>query len=754
MTLNMKTSSLWSVLLFGLVLCLFTNPLSAQEEPELRPLRVGVVLSGGGAKGAAHVGALRVLEEAGIRIDYLGGTSMGGIVGGLYASGWSVDQLDSILHANDLAQVLQDQIKRDYQPFFNKQYGEKYALRVSLKGFSLVLPPALSDGQQAFDFMSELTDHVVGITDFSKLPIPFLCVGTDVSNGEQFVMEDGCLALAMRATGSFPGLLAPVEVKGKLLTDGAVVNNFPVKEVKDKGMDMIIGINVEAPLYKKEDLFSIEKLIEQIGSYQMIAHSQEQMQYCNLVIRPDLDEYGVTSFEALDTIMVRGERAARQQWEQLLQIARLQQSRPQPERVRPAVQPGAKPMQIDAVYLQDNSAITTRALLRKFPVPLPGEISFKKFRDGIAALYATDNFQYIDYHFVQKPNGHRDLYVRVREKPGSGSSLRMGLHYDNVYKSGLVLNGTFRDVPFKNSIASLDLVIGDKLRYEAHYFVGSGRGPGAGINSRLNMVDLSVDLPKVDVGGNISVEKLLFGLTDFTNEAYVNLLSNNMFALGLAAELKYFKTATEQAVVFQTDKTYIDEKGWYGAMKAFVRYDSRDRIFFTRNGSLASLELRGMQPFSSRKYEGISDKLGYQLDLRAQMTRPLGRYFALTGAVEAGGTRGTPAPPWRYFLGSINRNLINNFRPFPGLPFARYSGNNLLKGCLSLQAEPYPTYFITFGGHIASLTDSKVPFASGKDLFNSLSISLGTDTFLGPVEFTFSSSNRGNFWYFNLGHWF
>ncbi len=180
---------------------IFQTALAQESAP---PLRVGLVLSGGGAKGMAHIGALKVLEAAGIRIDYIGGASMGAIVGGLYASGWSAGQLDSIFRANDLSAVLADQVKRGHQSFFNKQYGEKYALRLNLKDYKIILPAAYSDGQQAFDFFSELTDPVSAVADFSRLPIPFLCTGTALSNGEQVLLEQGNLAPAARTPVCWP----------------------------------------------------------------------------------------------------------------------------------------------------------------------------------------------------------------------------------------------------------------------------------------------------------------------------------------------------------------------------------------------------------------------------------------------------------------------------------------------------------------------------------------------------------------------
>ena len=729
--------------------------LSVLQAGAQHPLRVGVVFSGGGAKGVAHVGVLKVLEEAGIRIDYIGGSSMGAILGGLYSSGWSATQLDSILRANDLGMVLQDQVQRKYQPFFEKQYGEKYALSLSFRDYKIALPQAFSNGQNVFDFLSALTDQVSAITDYSQLPIPFLCIGTDVSTGEQIVMEHGCLARSIRASGSLPGVLAPVEVDGHLITDGGVVNNFPAKEVRDKGMDIIIGVTVETGLYKKDKLQSLEKIIEQVGSFQMEARSREQMQYCDLVIRPDIAGYSITSFDATDSLLLRGERAARAVWDQLVDIARRQQAAPQPPpRTKPDFHPDC-PMHINAVHLERNKAITERALLKKFPVQLPGDISFEKFREGIAALYATDYFQYLDYHFDAQPGNIREAYIRPKLKPGYERSLRLGLHYDNVYKSSMLLNGTFRNVLFQNSVASLDCIIGDKFRYDFHYYVDRGRKPGFGFNSRLNFTDLPVDLPvKIDIGGNYSIQQLLFNLTDFTQELYINLASGNSFSTGLAGGIKFFKTVTSQAVDYLTEDEYIDEKGWYGFGKVFFRYDSRDRSAFARSGTWANVEALLVAPISSLKYQETTRKTGWNFDIRIQKIFPVSSRLTAIWSGDAGLTLGEAPPPYRYFLGSNNLNLINNFRPFIGLPFAKATGANLVKTSLSAQYHLFKIHYLTLSGHVGWADDTRKPFSDGAHLYRSLGLSYGLDTPLGPVELTYGYSNRGREIYVNLGYWF
>ena len=191
-------------------------------------IKVGLVLSGGGAKGFAHVAVLKVLEEAGVRVDYIGGTSMGAIVGALYASGYNASQLDSILKTIDYNKILRDELPRKAKPFYEKETGEKYTLTLPIKDKKVGIPAALSGGQSVLNLLTKLLQHVDHISDFSKLPIPFVCVATNLETGKQVVLDRGFLPEAVKASGSFPTLLAPVEIDGKILSDGGIVNNFPV----------------------------------------------------------------------------------------------------------------------------------------------------------------------------------------------------------------------------------------------------------------------------------------------------------------------------------------------------------------------------------------------------------------------------------------------------------------------------------------------------------------------------------------------
>ncbi|MFZ3273166.1 MAG: patatin-like phospholipase family protein, partial [Lutibacter sp.] len=307
--------------IFLLAFIFLTTLSFSQEVVEKEDIKVGLVLSGGGAKGFAHVAVLKVLEEAGVRIDYIGGTSMGAIIGGLYASGYSPNQLDSIIKITDFNKILTDDLPRKSKPFYDKEHSEKYILTVPIKDRKLGMPTALSNGQSVLNLLTSLTQHVNSISDFSKLPIPFICIATNLETGKQEVLNKGFLPEAILASGSFPTLLAPVEIDGKLLTDGGIINNFPVDEVKAMGADVVIGVDIQSGLAHKEELNSAVKILNQIVGFQMYKSMEYKYDSLDLVIKPNMETFNVVSFDKSKEIMIAGDLAAREKFGELKSIA-------------------------------------------------------------------------------------------------------------------------------------------------------------------------------------------------------------------------------------------------------------------------------------------------------------------------------------------------------------------------------------------------------------------------------------------------
>ena len=263
--------------------------------------KVGLVLSGGGAKGFAHIAVLKEIDKAGLQIDYIGGTSMGAIIGGLYAAGYSANQIEEIVLNTDFVKLLRDKLPRNTATFFEKEFEEKTSITLPVNKGSVGLPKAISKGQNVLNLLLELFESTEEITDFSKLPIPFFCIATDVENGAEVIIEKGSMPIALRASGSFPTLLNPVVIDDKLLVDGGVANNFPITIMKSKGMDIIIGVDVEGRLFDKDKLTSAIAILNQIVSYQMYQNSEKEKEQLDVYIHPDIFDYTIVDFDKKTT---------------------------------------------------------------------------------------------------------------------------------------------------------------------------------------------------------------------------------------------------------------------------------------------------------------------------------------------------------------------------------------------------------------------------------------------------------------------
>ncbi len=736
-----------TILRIFVIMLLNAGVLLAQQ-----PLKVGVVLSGGGAKGYAHVGVLKVLEEAGIRIDYIGGASMGAIVGGIYAAGWTPEEMDSLLHATDITATIQELQPRRDKSFFEKEYGEKYALSLSLQDFKVTLPAAYSRGQKVFELFSRWTSRVNHIRDFSKLPIPYFCTGTNVSNGEEVIMDSGLLPLAMRASGALPGLLSPVRIDGRLISDGGIVNNFPAREMKRRGVDIIIGVSVEDGLYHEDELGSIGNLLVQIGSFQMVERSKEQVKYCDIYLHPQFENYGLTSFEAVDSLIQIGEDAARAVFDDLVAIAKRQQELPTIP--RNPLPPAKDTLSVDSLVLAFNPVFSKSYLLSNFPVKLPGKISNNDFYTGLKQLYGTGYFNFIYYQLDTVPENSYALTLLPEIKPGYDRQLRVGLHYDPVFKSSLLLNLTFLNLGIRNTVGSIDLIIGDKFRYDFNYLLKSARGPDFGFNSYLRFNDIPFELAEaVPINDSLSLEEIQLNYLDFSNEAYVRLFSDNFASLGLAAELKYFRSSNDQILSSSQTSFYATNRGVYFNGSAFFKYDTRNDVSFPRRGAEIIIKARVISPLS-RSNQDRNEGWGFNFDFDYLKIFRLNRKLSLGVHANAGLTFGPPSQPFYYALGSNNQNLINNFKPFIGLPFAKVIGKDLLGGQLYGQYRLFKNQYVTVSTQFAYVNTIVNPFKYRERSFYSLGFGYGVKTPLGPIEITYGQSNEESTLWFNLGYWF
>ena len=275
--------------------------------------KVGIVLSGGGAKGMAHIGALKVIEKAGIPIDYVVGTSMGSIIGGLYSIGYTPEQLDSMVRRQDWTFLLSDKIPRSEQNMAEREAAEKYVFSLPFgKDAKTQAIGGLIKGQNLANLFSELTVGYHDSIDFNKLPIPFACVSENIVNGNEVNFHKGVLATAMRASMAIPGVFTPVRLDSMVLVDGGVVNNYPVNVARAMGADIIIGVDVQSDLKPANELNSAGSILGQLINLMGLQLYKKNLEETNAYIKVNVEGYSAASFtpNAVDTLIRRGEEAA------------------------------------------------------------------------------------------------------------------------------------------------------------------------------------------------------------------------------------------------------------------------------------------------------------------------------------------------------------------------------------------------------------------------------------------------------------
>ncbi len=305
------------------ILCLLSmiGLLFSLSAPVQARKKVAVVLSGGGAKGAAHIGALKVIEEAGIPVDMVVGTSMGSIIGGLYSIGYTPAQMDSIVRVQDWTYLLTDATDRKDKLLKKKQESEQYALSVPFqKKPKDALRGGIIKGRNIAQLFSRLTEGYHDSIDFKKLPIPYACVAHDLATGKEYVFHSGKLALAMRASMSIPGAFQPVHWKDMVLVDGGLSNNYPVDIAQQMGADIIIGVDVQDRFLPAHELNSLTGVVGQLVNLMVNNKNDENIKNSDVHIKVDVSDYSAASFTpaAIDTMIIRGETAARKQLDSLL----------------------------------------------------------------------------------------------------------------------------------------------------------------------------------------------------------------------------------------------------------------------------------------------------------------------------------------------------------------------------------------------------------------------------------------------------
>ncbi len=687
--------------------------------------KIGLSLSGGGAKGFAHVGVLKVLDSLGVKVDYISGTSMGAIVGGLYASGYSGKEIEKIVKETDFYNLISKQSNRADASFFDKSV-DKYLLKVPVKNGKVTLPTSISSGHQNLYLLKELFKNVSKTKDFSKLPIPFMCVATNLESGNIKIFENGDIAESILASSAFPSLMDPVKVGDSIYIDGAMSINYPSEPLKKKGMDIVIGVNLNQGLNKIDNINSIIDIFNQVTDFSIVKETKNQNNFTDLNIHPNLEGLGVTSFEEKEKIIKIGYNEALKYVDFLNKLPKKNY-----ENLTAPVNPIYSTVyKIDGFELENNNIYNEAYVLGKMNLKIPSVQTYGSINKMIDKLYATQDYKSIKYEINQQDNKNI-LKISVNED-NNRFFLKFGLHYDEIFKSGLLANLTIKRLIFKNSSFSMDAILGDKPRFYLNYFIDNGYIPGFGLYAS----GMSFDLKNKD---GIAQEKWKW----FTNEAFLQSVWSDKFAIGGGICFDNFESFN-----------YINNEKNTGNFLnpfIFIKGDNQDSKTFPKKGFYTKIEAKIYNAFNNS-----SQKRAFQIqaDIRGNFT--LTKWLTYRLNTFYGITINSVDNFYLYRLGGIFEQDLGNFVKFNGYELGQEVNNNAIQLSNSLQFNPYKNYYISANFNVANLFDDFKEANFLKIKYSSIGLTAGYDSPFGQIKLNYSHALNNNPGIFSiiLGHWF
>lgn len=739
-----KQDLIRSVLVVLFLVSCFLIPKSSAQEVSRK--KIGLVLSGGGAKGFAHIGVLKVLEKAGIKIDFIGGTSMGAVVGGLYASGYNAQQIDSIFHETDFDQMLQDYIPRTSKNFYEKQNDERYAFSLPFTGFKIKIPISLSKGLYNYNALNQLFKNQRNVRDFSKLPIPFLCIATDIETGKEVLLNKGYLPQAILASSAFPSLFSPIEIDGKMLIDGGVANNYPIEHVRAMGADIIIGVDVQDDLKKRKDLKEATRILVQITNLQMHKNMERKTVQTDVYIKPEVSEYGVISFADQDTIVKIGQDAAMQLYHKIEPLGS-KNFRIQSEKF------STDSLKISSVLVNDIPNYSRAYVIGKLGFKDNATICYNDIKIGVNKLDATQNFSDINYEIIKKNKKDNVFSLKLIENPIK-TFIKFGLHYDGLYKTGVLTNITRKRNFFKNDVVSFDAILGDNFRYNLDYYVDNGFYWSFGFKSRFNNFNRNVatDFSEGQLLTQLGISSTNINFSDLSHQAFVQTVFRQKFQVGFGIEFKHLKIESETLQSFMP----VIENSDYWSGFGNIKYDSFDNKFFPTKGIYLSGDFQtyafssdyssNFNPFSIAKAE-----VGF--------AKTFFKKISFKSISEAGLAVGPNSVPYfNFVLGGYGFQTINNFKHFYGYDFLSLSGNSFIKTTATFDYEFIKKNHINLSANYAYIQDRL--FETTRWIttprFSGYAIGYGIESIVGPIELkqTYSPETGKGFTWISVGFWF
>ncbi len=720
------------LLLFLLFSC---GVLQAQENT--RP-SVGLVLAGGGARGIAHAGVITALEEMHIPVDAIAGTSMGALVGGLYATGMSGEELREVIFTMDWEEAFQDSVDRGELPMRRKNddYDYPSQVQLSFKDGGVALPLGIVQGQQVRLMIKELMKDAADVDDFDELPTPFRAVATDIETGDAYVFSDGNIVTAMRASMSLPGLLTPVEHDGRLLVDGGLANNIPVDVARNMNIDRLIVIDIGTPLMDRDEITSLLSVADQVLGFLTRKNSLYQLETLtekDLLIRPTLEGVGMLDFDQQAVIYQSGYDAAMSLKDELLSLSVDDEAWNQYIAQRHILTPIDTSVRF--VDVENDSRVSDEMIRRRITQPIGKPLDRDQLLQDIAKIYALGYWQLIDFEVQRREEG-QGLLIKAKSKAWGGNKLKFGLSLitdmDGTSEFNLGASYSLKGLNALGGEAYARAQFGDTillsgefyqpLDLDSRFFVV----PYLGWQDR-QVLTLGPEFSSEDVVGQWRVRDLRGQLA-----VGVNLFTSSEFRLGA------FRGYGEYEVDVASDPSLIEDTFNEGGVFVSYRFDSLDNSFFPTSGVFvyANVERQDENLGASNDF----DNWQFFGQAAYSFGRDNGNTVLLTGRL-AQSEDAANEPQNYYQLGGLFNlsGVSQNFYSGRQMAFvmAQYQRRLSDRSVLPIDMPVYAGLSIE-GGQLWS-EHSDIDYS---DIITSGSIYLAIDSPLGPIYFAYGRTNE------------
>ena len=737
---------------------IWMQPLFAQTMtvniPAPRP-KVGVVLGGGGAKGAAHIGVLKYLEEVGIPVDYVAGTSIGSIIGGLYAMGYTPDELADLIANMDWSKYVGNRIDRNAMALETRQRSSTTIINIpfSLNRFihgrqpMSVIPSAYVNNTALINLFNDLCVGYQKEMDFNDLPIPFACVATDIKTGKEVVIRRGSVPTAMRASMAIPGVFSPVRIGKHLLVDGGLTNNYPVDVMKEMGADIIIGVDVsDVDAFLSEDDISLLEVLNGVIDNAVNTKRFENQALCDINMAPDITGYGTLSFnhEAIDSLVVRGYREAKKHDSALVKLKEQLEDvagAPIPKKLHntKAKNLGDAPVFVSSIVFNQNDQLKSKWLLRKGKLKAGNYLSEKDINRAVNVYRGTGAFDDITYNLAENGtdtiNGEVvDTYtLTMNFKPTHPHVFSLGLRYDSEEGAGMLLKLGLNE----KRLNGFKLSLNGKLSYNPKFNV---TGTYAGIS--LANFNLAYDYRSEHYKAMV-FDKTYSNLRYSQHKISGYISQFHLLNINTAVGASFSTTSFDHVTPFDFGNDTIDQNlvsssyfqnNMLLSPYVIFRYDNLDHPYFAKRG--INTTLNGMAHFDFKGDNNIIGEVSYAI--QGYIT-PKGGRITLIPQFYARCLFGnvTYANLWNIVGSEIAGRHFDQQMPFIGIVHADYVNNFTAIARLDFRYRFLENHYFSATYNFLYGFD---PFGYGiihnTKMYSGAGISYAYNSFFGPISAT------------------